>query len=354
MSVCIVTGGAGFIGCAMSEGLVQRFDRVIAIDSLLPQVHAVQERPADLHPDVEFIHADVAEAATWDKVLADVTPDVIVHLAAETGTGQSLTESTRHATSNVLGTTAMLDGFVRHGKMPSKIILASSCAVYGEGAWADADGSLHYPGQRTHAMLEAGIWDFEGMAPVAQTADKVSPSPSSVYAATKLCQEHLVVNWCQSMGVTPVLYRLQNVYGVGQSLTNPYTGIVPLFARIARSGKAIPVYEDGDIIRDFVYITDVANALLAGVDRDESVIDPYDIGCGVKTSILDLARIVATKYNAPEPQITGQFRDGDVRARWADISRAQRGLDWSPAVPVEEGINRLCDWIDSQGATIES
>ena len=234
------------------------------LDNLHPQVHPVQERPADLDERVEFVKADVTSAADWDRVLADVKPTAVIHLAAETGTGQSLTEATRHAMVNVVGTTEMLDALVRHEALPERIVLTSSRAVYGEGAWVDADGAVSYPGQRSRAMLESGTWDFPGLTATPFNSHRVWPAPTSVYGSTKLAQEHILSSWCLALNVVPVLFRLQNVYGPGQSLINPYTGIVSLFAQKAKAGEVIPVYEDGEIIRDFVFIDDVAAALVAG------------------------------------------------------------------------------------------
>ena len=151
-----------------------------------------------------------------------------------------------------------------------------------------------------------------------------------------------------------MLFRLQNVYGPGQSLINPYTGIVSLFARLARSGQSIPVYEDGRIVRDFVFIDDVTSAIVAGVLRSPAAVLPYDIGLGERTTIMQIAQAIAEHYGAPAPHVTGQFRDGDVRAAWADIARARQVLDWEPRVGVTEGINRLCDWIDAQTETSSS
>ena len=345
---CLVTGGAGFIGCAISRDLADAFDRVVALDNMHPQIHPSQERPSELDERVELHRLDVSAAEDWDRALAEAAPDVIVHLAAETGTGQSLTEASRHASVNVVGTTQMLDALVRHELRPDKIVLASSRAVYGEGQWVDDEGRPAYPGQRTHAMLQAGQWDFEGLTPSVQSSTTVKASPANVYAATKFCQENLVTSWCGSFGVTPVLYRLQNVYGPGQSLINPYTGIVSLFARLARSGKSIPVYEDGQIVRDFVFIDDVASAIVAGALHSPAAVQPYDIGLGERTTIMQIAQAIAEHYGAPAPHVTGQFRDGDVRAAWADTTRARQALDWEPLVGVTEGINRLCDWIDAQ------
>ena len=345
-STCLVTGGAGFIGCALSPTLSDHFDRVVAMDNLHPQVHPARRRPDELDRRVEFVRADVTSAADWDALLADVSPTVVIHLAAETGTGQSLTEATRHAMVNVVGTAEMLDALVRHGSLPERIVLTSSRAVYGEGAWIDDAGAVTYPGQRSRAMLESGTWDFPGLTATPFNSRRVRPAPTSVYGSTKLAQEHIVNSWCLSMNVTPVLYRLQNVYGPGQSLSNPYTGIVSLFAQKAKAAQVIPVYEDGDIIRDFVYIDDVAAAILAGTLNSPATTHPYDVGSGEATSIMRLAEITAAHYGAPAPEVNGMFRDGDVRHASCTIEETMTDLGWAPKIMVDEGVRRLCDWID--------
>lgn len=347
MSTCVVTGGAGFIGCALSARLADEFDEVIAMDNMHPQVHQSPDRPSDLDPRVKFVVGDVTKPADWDALLVDVTPTHIIHLAAETGTGQSLREATRHADVNVVGTTQMLDALVRHDKLPEKIVLTSSRAVYGEGKWVDANGNESYPGQRSRQMLESKTWDFPGLTATPFNSAKVEPRPTSVYGSTKLAQEHILKSWCLSMNVTPVIYRLQNVYGPGQSLINPYTGIVSLFAQKAKAGEVIPVYEDGQIIRDFVFIDDVADAIVLGTLNSGANENAYDIGSGEATSILELARIAAAVYGAPEPQINGMFRDGDVRSASCTIEESKAALDWQPKVMVDEGLRTLCRWIDT-------
>jgi dTDP-L-rhamnose 4-epimerase len=346
-TTCLVTGGAGFIGCALSPLLPDHFDRVVALDNLHPQVHSSPDRPAALDPRVELVVGDVTSASDWDALLADVRPTAVVHLAAETGTAQSLTEATRHAMVNVVGTTEMLDAFVRHDTVPERVLLTSSRAVYGEGAWADEDGNLTYPGQRSAAMLAAGQWDFPGLTPTPFESSLVKPTPTSVYGSTKLAQENVLTSWCLAMDVVPVLYRLQNVYGPGQSLTNPYTGIVSFFAQRARAGEVIPVYEDGQIIRDFVFIDDVASALVEGLLNSPATVDAYDIGSGEGTSILRLAGLVAEVYDAPQPQVNGLYRNGDVRSASCDIGATTARLRWAPQVMVDEGVRRLCAWIDT-------
>ena len=346
MTTCLVTGGAGFIGTALSSQLAARFDDVIALDNLHPQVHARGTRPEALDPRVRLVVGDVTSAATWDALLATVSPDVVVHLAAETGTAQSLTEATRHAEVNVVGITQMLDALVRHDALPQSIVLTSSRAVYGEGAWSGADGTVVYPGQRSREQLERAEWAFGDLQPLPHRSAHVEPRPTSVYGATKLAQEHILKSWCLALRVTPILLRLQNVYGPGQSLTNPYTGIVPFFAQVARDGGSIPVFEDGGIIRDFVYIDDVVAAIVAALDVGRATTTPYDVGSGSSTSILELAHIVAQIYGAPEPTVVGRFRDGDVRFAAAEIDDTSADLGWHPSVAVEEGVTRLCAWID--------
>ncbi len=196
-------------------------------------------------------------------------------------------------------------------------------------------------------MLAAGEWDFPGLSPMRAAAARVEPRPSSVYAATKLAQEHVLRAWCLAVGVRPVVLRLQNVYGAGQSPSNPYTGILPLFGRLAAAGESIPVYEDGRIVRDFVHVDDVARALESAVcDLDAGPAVALDVGSGVPVTILELARLVADRYGAPAPTVTGQFRDGDVRYACADPSEAYRLLGWRPRVELATGLEELCSWLD--------
>lgn len=345
---CLVTGGAGFIGCAISSLIKNQFDRVVALDNLHPQVHPTKQRPSRLDPTVELVEGDVTEAATWDRLLAGFHPDVIIHLAAETGTGQSLTEGTRHANVNVVGTTRMLDALVVHQCIPKRVVLTSSRAVYGEGAWIDCHDQINYPGQRSRAQLDAGIWDFPGLKCLPFEATRTEPRPTSIYGATKLAQEMILSAWAQSFGVEVGLLRLQNVYGPGQSLTNPYTGIVSLFSRMAKAGKTIPLYEDGEIVRDFVFIDDVARAVAQMATGVVPSNVAYDIGSGQATTIAQLANMIATIYGAPKPKVNGAFRNGDVRAASADITRTRLELGWSPEWNVQSGVSALCAWIDQQ------
>ena len=347
----VVTGGAGFIGTAIAPALAERFRRVVAVDNLHPQIHATRERPADLDERVELVVGDVARPETWDALLTDTlageAPAAVVHLAAETGTGQSLSESSRHAHVNVEGTTRMLDAFHRYNALPRRIVLASSRAVYGEGAW-ERDGEVFYPGPRPQSMFEAGQWDFPGAAPTAMDARRVEPRPASIYGVTKLAQEQILTLWADAHGVAAGIVRLQNVYGPGQSLSNPYTGIMSLFCRQAREGKTIALYEDGEVRRDFIIIDDVARAVVARLLHPECPATPIDIGSGEMQTIATAARLIARHYGAPEPEVTGAFRHGDVRHAWADVTQAREVLGFEAEVSLAEGIERLATWIDGR------
>lgn len=349
MKDCIlVTGGAGFIGSALSHLLRADDPRpVVAVDNLHPQVHPKGARPPELHPDVELIVADVCELSTWQRFMATWRPSLVVHLAAETGTGQSLSEASRHTHVNVTGTARMLDAFAAVGHVPRRIVLTSSRAVYGEGVWQTRDGRRISPGQRPKEMLERAQWDFADAEALPFSAEDTPPNPTSIYGATKLAQEHIISAWALSFGAEAAILRLQNVYGAGQSLDNPYTGIVSLFSRLAKAGKSIPLYEDGLMRRDFVYISDVARALFAATHEANAVGRVHDIGLGAPSTIADLADVIARHYGAPPPHVCGKYRNGDVRHAGCKIEPSF-GLGWRPEVSMEDGVRQLCAWIDSR------
>jgi dTDP-L-rhamnose 4-epimerase len=354
----LITGGAGFIGCALGRRLCTApapgFE-VYAMDNLHPQVHASPGRPADLDERVHLLPVDVTSEGGWDATLKLVRPDIVVHLAAETGTGQSLTAATRHGLVNVVGTTQLLDALGRHDIHPEQLVLSSSRAVYGEGAWAGTD----QPGQttvlppiRAHEELARGCWEpwapaGARLSPQPHAASRTPARPANVYAATKLAQENLCSAWAAATGTPLSVLRLQNVYGPGQSLTNSYTGIVTLFARIAAEKGRLEVYEDGEIVRDFVYIDDVVGAFMHAIELPPAAPRLLDIGSGEPLTVLALARLIADLYGAPAPVITGAFRDGDVRAAFADIRAAEAELGWHPRQPLAAGLQALFRRIDA-------
>lgn len=347
----LITGGAGFIGSALARRLVEAGYDVAVMDVLHPQVHA-EGAAIDLPPSVRLCTGDVTHAPDWDAVLRLCRPSQVVHLAAETGTAQSLSEATRHGSVNVVGTTQLLDALSRASHVPGQIVVASSRAVYGEGAW-QCGSQIFYPQPRSHAQLLAGIWDPQGptddpAVPLPSRAGRTEPRPTNIYAATKLAQEHIFAAWTAAHDTHLSVLRLQNVYGPGQSLTNSYTGIVALFARLARQLRSLDVYEDGHIVRDFVYIDDVVEALFASIEKPASQQRCLDIGSGTPTTIHKLALKIATICDAPEPVVVAKFRDGDVRAARCDIEPAKKTLDWRPKWALEDGLRALLDWIGEQ------
>ncbi|MUL63429.1 NAD-dependent dehydratase [Mycobacterium sp. CBMA 234] len=347
----LITGGAGFIGSALARRLVEAGYDVAVVDILHPQVHGAHAT-IDLPPAVRLFTGDVTHGPDLDAVLRLFRPAQIVHLAAETGTAQSLSEATRHGSVNVVGTTQLLDALSRCGHVPDQLVLASSRAVYGEGAW-QAGTEVFYPRPRSHAQLAAGIWDPQGLTgesavPLPSCAGVTEARPTNIYAATKLAQEHLLAAWAAAHDTKLSVLRLQNVYGPGQSLTNSYTGIVALFGRMSRANQALEVYEDGRILRDFVYIDDIVEALFAAIAEPAAQPRCVDIGSGIPTTIHELARAMAAICDAPEPVVVGKFRDGDVRAARCDIDPAIDELGWRPKWALEEGLRALLDWIGEQ------
>jgi len=347
----LITGGAGFIGTALAHRLVNSGFGVAVMDVLHPQVHPAGQA-LDLPPSVRLFTGDVTHAPDLDAVLRLFRPTQVVHLAAETGTGQSLTEASRHGSVNVVGTAQLLDALTRAELVPEQFVLASSRAVYGEGAWRSGTETF-YPRPRSHAQLLAGIWDPQGptdepAVPLPSSADRTAPRPTNIYAATKLAQEHMLTAWTAAHDAKLSVLRLQNVFGPGQSLTNSYTGIVTLFSRLAGEGRPLEVYEDGNIVRDFVFIDDVVDALFAAVDKPAAEPRCLDIGSGTPTTIHELARKVATICKAPEPVVVEKFRDGDVRAASCTIEAAGDELNWRPQWSLDDGLRALLEWIAKQ------
>ena len=347
----LITGGAGFIGSALARRLGNAGYDVAVMDVLHPQVHG-DHAVIDLPSSVRLFTGDVTHAPDWDAVLRLFRPSQIVHLAAETGTSQSLSEATRHGSVNVVGTTQLLDALGRSARVTDQLVLASSRAVYGEGAW-QYGSEIFYPPPRSHAQLLAGIWDPRGptdnaAVPLPSCAGVTEPRPTNIYAATKLAQEHILAAWTAAHDTKLSVLRLQNVYGPGQSLTNSYTGIVALFARLAREQRTLEVYEDGSIVRDFVFVDDVVEALFAAIERPAARRRCLDIGSGTPTTIHELAKKIAAICDAPEPIVVAKFRDGDVRAARCDIEPATKDLDWHPKWTLEAGLGALLDWIGEQ------
>ena len=340
-----VTGGAGFIGTSLVNSLNGTFESWTIYDSLLPQVHG--SSPVVPEGDhIHFVQGDVRNLDLLTRSLIDSKPSVVIHLASETGTAQSADEPELHTDVNVTGTAKLIHAMNSLDSKPRVVVLTSSRAVYGEGPWVDSGGKVSYPMGRSIEMLEGQVWDYPGLLPQNASAGETIPSPCNVYGATKLAQEHLLSSWCAAHGVVLVILRLQNVYGPGQSPINPYTGVTNFFFNQARDGKAIPVYEDGNIYRDFVFIEDVVQAIKTGIDLGESA--TADVGSGTKHSIHELARLVAEIVNGPTPIISSQFRVGDVRHAACNMQNSEWVRGGKLPTSLEDGLEKLDKWLLTQ------
>lgn len=347
----LITGGAGFIGTAMARAVEQHVAEVVLLDCLHPDVHGENPQPPP-NSGARFIRGDVTSPQVWQRLLDEFSPTTIVHLAAETGTGLSLSEATRHGHVNVVGTTTMLDALFRSSHRPNHIVIASSRAVYGEGQWR-SDDQTYYAEPRSQEDLVNHRWDPPSpngtqAVSLSSQAGRTEPRPANIYAATKLAQEHVLTAWTAATGTALSVLRLQNVYGPGQSLINSYTGVLALFSRLAVSQQQINLYEDGCALRDFVYIDDVVQALVRALASPPKQRRILDIGSGTATTLANVAEIMATKVNAPAPIVSGQFREGDVRAASCNITAAETEIEYQPTWTLESGLAQLLDWVGSE------
>lgn len=351
----LVTGGAGFIGSRLCNALVTRGHRVRVLDNLSPQIHGTEpgssELRAYLSSEVEFRQGDVRDRGTWLSTLEG--QDAVVHFAAETGTGQSMYEIERYVDVNVRGTALLLELLANRERSVRKVVVASSRAIYGEGKYQGPAGVV-YPGARSEVDMKRG--DFECKCPVTRAPLALLPTdeesrihPSSIYGITKQNQEQMVLAVGESCGFSAVAFRYQNVYGPGQSLKNPYTGILSIFSTLLLQGHDINVFEDGKESRDFVFIDDVVNATVLGLENDAVTSEVLNVGSGVATDVITVAQALKRCYGAlGELRVTGNFRLGDIRHNVADISRIGERLGYRPSVSFADGIERFAAWVRTQ------
>jgi dTDP-L-rhamnose 4-epimerase len=329
----LVTGGCGFIGRHVAAELAASGIAVRAYDALIDQVHGqVEETPPAMPDGVEVVVGDVRDRARLATALRDC--DGVIHLAAEVGVGQSMYEIARYVGANDLGTAVLLEALI--DRPVRRVVVASSMSVYGEGWYRDLDGALIGDARRDPAALASGDWevrDAEGrpLMPVA-TDETKPPDVASIYALTKFMQERAVLIFGAAYGVEAVALRLFNVYGAGQALSNPYTGVLSNFAARVANGRPPLVFEDGLQQRDFVHVRDVARAFRLALQSPEAAGAVLNIGSGRAQRIIDVARLVAAAMDRPDlaPEITGQARSGDIRNCIADISRARAVLGYDP------------------------
>ena len=350
----LVTGGGGFIGTQVVKALVARRASVTVLDNLSQQIHGPEAQfAAELLDSAACVRGDVRDRDLVARLLYE--QEVLIHLASETGTGQSMYAVAHYADVNVMGTALILDTIV-NARPPSlrKLVVASSRAVYGEGKYRCPDDGVVYPGARGGDDLRAGR--FEPICPqcggpvaLLPTSEDAPFAPTSFYGLTKQVQEQMVLMFAGVLGLSAFALRYQNVYGPGQSLANPYTGILAIFSNLARLGERINIFEDGLESRDFVFIEDVVEATVGCLSDDISGVRAFNVGSGVATSVLDVARSVAAFYGAHVPiAVTGDFRLGDIRHNVADLSAIRAATGFEPRWSFADGVEQFLRWSEDK------
>ncbi|WP_312716649.1 NAD-dependent epimerase/dehydratase family protein [Sphingobacterium multivorum] len=356
MKNILITGGAGFIGSNLALRLIDRGYNITVLDNLSPQIHG--DNPTEnsslylsIKDKVKFIYGCVTNKDDWERAI--IGQDSIVHYAAETGTGQSMYEVKKYIDVNIVGTAIMLDLLVNMDHNIKKVVVASSRSIYGEGKYISPEFGAVYPTQRTADYMDEG--DFEVKYPGSSTLmlvgtdEKSKIHPSSVYGITKQNQEQMVLTVCPTIGIAAVAFRYQNVYGPGQSLRNPYTGIISIFSTQIKNGNGINIFEDGKETRDFVFIDDVVDATILGLEKEAANNQVFNVGTGVPVDVLTVAHELKQNYGVDVPiTVSGNYRLGDIRHNFADLSKINRVLGFEPKVFFKQGIKRFTNWVNSQ------
>lgn len=353
MKRVLITGGAGFIGSHLADLLLAQGHAVRALDSLVPQVHGEsRDRPGYLEPEVELLRGDIRDPVLVRRALDGV--DAVVHLAAAVGVGQSMYQIADYVGINDLGTAVLLEALLSHPV--ERLVVASSMSIYGEGLARDARGRAVEPDERPLERLKQGLWELEapggGTLEPLPTPETKRPTLSSVYALNKYTQERLCLLFGRAYGVPTVALRFFNVYGTRQALSNPYTGVLAIFASRLLNGRPPLIFEDGRQRRDFVHVRDVARACLLALERPEAAGLAVNVGSGVSRTVEEVARALAAAVGRPDlqPQITGRFRAGDIRHCFADIALARQALGFVPQEDFQEGLAELASWLAGEVA----
>lgn len=348
----LITGGAGFIGSHLADELIGRGHEVRVLDVLAPQVHGVdRERPVYLHAHAELIRGDVRDRRAVRRALQGT--DAVYHFAAAVGVGQSMYEVEHYVSTNDVGTAVLWEELAR--RRVSRVIVASSMSLYGEGLYASPSGAIVEGQERPLAQLRAAAWELQGDggAPLTPrpTPETKAPALSSVYALSKYNQERLSMLLGRAYDIPVVALRFFNVYGTRQALSNPYTGVLAIFASRLMNGRPPLVFEDGLQRRDFVSVRDVVQACRLALEVPEAAGRAFNVGSGVSCTVRDVAdRLGAALGTEVEPEICGKYRVGDIRHCFADITLARRILGYEPTVGLDEGIAGLAAWLRDQSA----
>lgn len=344
----LVTGGAGFIGSFLVDALVREGHKTRVLDNLEPQVHKSGQLPDYFNKEAEFIHGDMRDYETVRKAVKDI--DIIFHEASMVGVGQSQYQITKYVAGNSLGTANLLDVLVNTKNTVQKIVVAASMSSYGEGEYECASCGDVRPSLRSAEQLKSRHWEClcpccnKELKPV-PTRETARQNNNSVYGLSKMDQEQLCLIIGRTYSIPTVALRYFNVYGPRQSLSNPYTGVAAIFmSRIKNSNSPI-IFEDGLQSRDFISVHDIVSANLAVMKDSRADYKAYNVGSGNPLSIESIARTLSALYQKQvEPNITYQYRKGDVRHCFADISKIQNELGWSPSVSFETGMKELIHW----------
>lgn len=347
----LITGGAGFIGRHVAEALLARGDRVRVLDSLIEQVHPSRSRPAELHADVELQVGDVRDETAVLKALSGV--DQVIHLAAEVGVGQSMYAVDRYTSVNEYGTAVLFQQLIDNPV--EQVVVASSMSIYGEGRYRTAAGDFRDDVVRGGRNPD-GSWD-----PLDEQDRPLEPMPTpeskptalkSVYAIGKYVQERLTLTLTAQYGMRGAALRLWNAYGPGQALSNPYTGVLAIFASRIANGQSPMVFEDGQQQRDFVHVRDVARAFLLALDKPEADGGVFNIGSGEVRTVEEVALLQAAAMGRPDlkPEMAGKARAGDIRHCVPDLALARERLGYVAQEDFGAGLAELAEWVARQEA----
>ncbi|MBW3628652.1 MAG: NAD-dependent epimerase/dehydratase family protein [Gemmatimonadetes bacterium] len=353
----LVTGGAGFVGSHLVDALVGRGDRVRVFDNLDPQVHGPdRKKPTWLSDEAELMVGDMRDASAVARALRGV--DVVYHLAAAVGVGQSMYQIADYTATNTLGTAYLLQALVDTKQELGRLVVASSMSIYGEGRYLRPDGAIPTVGRRSVEQLYQHEWELRDpdgttLQPVATDEDKAL-DPASIYALNKADQERMVLQVGAAYGIPSVALRFFNIFGPRQALSNPYTGAVAIFSSRLLNGNPPLIFEDGYQSRDFVSVHDVVQALLLAGEREGAIGGAFNIGSGRAVTVREVAETVAKVLEVDvEPKITGRYRVGDIRHCFADISRAREAFGYEPQVSLASGMAELVAWTREQERPVD-
>ncbi len=347
----LITGGAGFVGRHVARALLEQGHHVRALDSLIEQVHTGNGRPDELDPQVELVQGDIRDETAVRNALRGV--DKVIHLAAEVGVGQSMYAIDRYTSVNEYGTAVLFQQLI--DQPVKRVVVASSMSIYGEGLYRTVDGVLKQDVVRGPRNSD-GSWDplddqGRPLIPV-PTPETKQPALKSVYAINKFVQERLTLTLTAQYGMEGCALRLWNIYGPGQALSNPYTGVLAIFASRIANNQPPMVFEDGNQRRDFVHVSDVARAFCLALERPEANGEVFNIGSGEDRSVTDVARLQAASMGRPdvEPEITQKARAGDIRHNIPDLDKARTVLGYEPRQDFGKGLEELAEWVAHQKA----